>query len=65
VEAIETKIPIIAICDTNVNPDKVAYVIPANDDAVKSIDLIMTLVAEAIKEGKKLAAERPVVAANI
>jgi small subunit ribosomal protein S2 len=62
VEALETKIPIVAICDTNVNPENVAHVIPANDDAVKSIDLIMTLVAEAIKEGKKLYAERPIVA---
>ncbi len=59
-EALETKTPIVAICDTNVNPDGVSYVIPANDDAVKSIDLIMTLVAEAVKEGKKLYADRPI-----
>jgi small subunit ribosomal protein S2 len=61
-EAIETKVPIVAVCDTNVNPSDVAYPIPANDDAVKSIELIMNLVAEAVKEGKKLAAETPVVA---
>lgn len=61
-EAIETKVPVIAVCDTNVNPENVAYPIPANDDAVKSIELIMNLVAEAVKEGKKLAAETPVVA---
>jgi small subunit ribosomal protein S2 len=59
-EALETKVPIIAVCDTNVNPEGIAYPIPANDDAVKSIDMIMTLVAEAVKEGKKLAVERPV-----
>jgi small subunit ribosomal protein S2 len=61
-EAIETKVPVIAVCDTNVNPENVAYPIPANDDAVKSIELIMNLVAEAVKEGKKLAAENVVVA---
>ena len=59
-EAFETKVPIIAVCDTNVNPEGIAYPIPANDDAVKSIDTIMTLIAEAIKEGKKLYAERPI-----
>jgi small subunit ribosomal protein S2 len=62
-EALETNVPIVAICDTNVNPDGVAYPIPANDDAVKSIDLIMTLVVEAIKEGKKLYVDRPVMPA--
>jgi len=62
-EAIETKVPIVAVCDTNVNPEMVSYPIPANDDAVKSIELIMNLVAEAVKEGKKLAAERPIVPA--
>lgn len=61
-EAKETKVPIIAVCDTNVNPDGVAYPIPANDDAVKSIELVVKLVAEAVKEGKKLYAERPIVA---
>ncbi len=61
-EALETKVPIVAVCDTNVNPDGVAYPIPANDDAVKSIEMIMALVAEAVKEGKKLAAETPIAA---
>ncbi|MFA6215397.1 MAG: 30S ribosomal protein S2 [Patescibacteria group bacterium] len=50
-EAIKKNIPVIAMCDTNANPDKVNYVIPANDDAVKSIELITGLIAEAIKEG--------------
>lgn len=54
-EAVKRNVPIIAICDTNVNPDKVNYVIPANDDAVKSLDLIIGLVGAAIREG---AAER-------
>lgn len=50
-EARRTGATIIAMCDTNVNPEKVDYVIPANDDAVKSIEMITALVAEAIKEG--------------
>ena len=52
-EAVKKNIPIVAICDTNVNPDKINYCIPANDDAVKSIELITSLMAEAVKEGAK------------
>jgi len=52
-EAIKRNIPIVAICDTNVNPQSVTYPIPANDDAVKSIELITGLVAEIVKEGLK------------
>ena len=51
-EAKKKGIPVIAICDTNVNPNGVKYIIPANDDATKGIKLILGLVAEAIKEGK-------------
>lgn len=50
-EALKKEIPIIAICDTNVNPEKITYPIPANDDGIKSIELITKLIAEAIKEG--------------
>lgn len=53
-EAITRKIPIIALTDTNVNPDMVAYPIPSNDDAVKTIELMTKLIAEAVKEGKAL-----------
>ena len=53
-EAVKKNIPIIAMCDTNVNPQKIDYVIPANDDAVKSIELITGLIAEAVKEGLSL-----------
>ena len=51
-EAKMKKIPIIGICDTNVNPELVDYVIPANDDAVKSLDMIVNLVADAVLDGK-------------
>ena len=56
-EAIVTHIPIIALCDTNVNPDGVTNIIPGNDDAVKSIELVCKLACDAIKEGKSSAAK--------
>jgi len=51
-EGLRTNVPIIGVCDSNVNPDQADYVIPANDDAVNSIKTISDLVAEAINEGK-------------
>lgn len=56
VEANKMRVPIIGVCDTNANPDKADYVIPANDDAINSIKMMVNLVAEAVKEGKKEAA---------
>ena len=52
-EAQKLGIPIIAITDTNTDPNLVDFPIPANDDAIKSIHLITTTVANAILEGKK------------
>ncbi|MBU4360638.1 30S ribosomal protein S2 [Candidatus Parcubacteria bacterium] len=52
-EANKKGIPIIAICDTNTNPTKVTYPIPANDDATKSIELITKLICETVMENKK------------
>lgn len=63
-EAALTKTKILALCDTNVNPEKVDYPIPANDDAVKAIELMVGLVAEAVKEGKARAAASAPVQAN-
>ncbi|MFA6547333.1 MAG: 30S ribosomal protein S2 [Candidatus Magasanikbacteria bacterium] len=51
-EALRTNVPIIGVCDSNVNPDQAEFVIPANDDAVNSIKTISNLIAEAINEGK-------------
>ena len=50
-EANRLGIPVFGIVDTNSNPNDVDFVIPANDDASKSIDLILATVCEAIKEG--------------
>jgi len=53
-EATRKGVPIVAPCDTNVNPTPIAQVIPANDDAIKSIELITRLVSEAVSEGLAL-----------
>src|SRR5512136_504349 len=58
-EAIGTKevnklgLPLIGLCDTNCDPDEVDYVIPGNDDAIRSCSLITRVVADAIAEGKQ------------
>jgi len=52
-EAERKGVPMVAICDTNVNPTKVDYPIPANDDAVNAIKMMANLVAAAVTEGKK------------
>ncbi|MFA6534541.1 MAG: 30S ribosomal protein S2, partial [Patescibacteria group bacterium] len=57
-EANTRHIPLVAICDTNVNPEKVDYIIPGNDDATKSIELITSLIAEAVKLGQAEAAAK-------
>jgi small subunit ribosomal protein S2 len=50
-EAVSKGIPVVALADTNVNPDVVTRMIPSNDDAVKTIEMMVGLVAEAVKEG--------------
>ena len=50
-EANRLGIPVFGIVDTNSNPNNIDYVIPANDDATNSIEVIMAAVCEAIKEG--------------
>ena len=52
-EARRLKIPVIAIVDTNSNPDIIDYPIPGNDDAIKSVRLVLSLLADAIVEGRK------------
>lgn len=53
-EANKVKIPIIALVDTNADPDNIDYVIPGNDDAIKSVRLIASKLADAILEGKQI-----------
>jgi len=57
-EAQKMKIPIIAVVDTNGDPENINYAIPGNDDAVRAIELFSSKVAEAIIDGKKRRIER-------
>ncbi|MBT4120428.1 MAG: 30S ribosomal protein S2 [Candidatus Magasanikbacteria bacterium] len=50
-EATKMKVPVIGISDTNANPDKADLFIPANDDAINSIKMMVSLVSDAIKIG--------------
>ena len=52
-EARKLHIPIVAIVDTNCDPDEVDYVIPANDDAIRAIKLISATMANAVQEGRQ------------
>jgi small subunit ribosomal protein S2 len=56
-EAVKLGIPVIAMVDSNVDPDPVTYPIPANDDAIRSVKLISTIIANAIVEGNQGAEE--------
>jgi small subunit ribosomal protein S2 len=55
-EARRLGIPVFAIVDTNCDPDGIDFVIPANDDAIKSVQVICKVVGDAIAEGKQRAA---------
>ena len=70
-EARKLEIPVIAIVDTNCDPDEVDYVIPGNDDAIRAVSLVARVVADALAEGygmakddviEKSAARRPTAA---
>jgi len=50
-EALRLEIPVIAISDTNSNPDEIDYVIPGNDDAIRSVKIITARLADAFIEG--------------
>ena len=52
-EAVRLSIPVISLIDTNSNPDPIAYPIPGNDDAAKSIRLVTSIIADAVIEGRK------------
>ncbi len=60
-EATTLKIPIIAMCDTNSDPDPIAFPIPSNDDAIRAIKVITAKIADAAIEGKNI---RGVIAAE-
>ncbi|MEM7534573.1 MAG: 30S ribosomal protein S2 [Chloroflexota bacterium] len=55
-EATKLKIPIMGMVDTNCNPDPIDYIIPCNDDAIRSIKLIVSVIASAAEEGQNIRA---------
>jgi small subunit ribosomal protein S2 len=57
-EARKLKVPVVAIVDTNCDPDLIDYVIPGNDDAIRAIKLFSAKIADAVLEGKKKFEER-------
>ncbi|HSK47866.1 MAG TPA: 30S ribosomal protein S2 [Coriobacteriia bacterium] len=63
-EARRLKIPIIGLVDTNADPDEVDYVIPANDDAIRSVGLMCRVIADAIIDGRGGSQEVPAVSAS-
>ena len=50
-EAKKLGIPVVAICDSNADPDGIAYPIPGNDDALRAINLYCTLISDAVLDG--------------
>ena len=64
-EAKRLGIPVVAIVDTNCNPDNIAYPIPANDDAIKTIRLVCSKIADSVIEGKALGTSQEMEAEEI
>ncbi|HEX2153520.1 MAG TPA: 30S ribosomal protein S2 [Acidimicrobiia bacterium] len=63
-EAARLGIPVIALVDSNSNPEQVDFVIPGNDDAIRSADLIAGAIAEAAIQGREIAAKQRVIKAE-
>ena len=57
-EANKLGIPVVAVVDTNVDPDVIQYPIPGNDDAIRSNSLLARVIADAVEEGRFIAAKR-------
>lgn len=53
-EAVKLHIPIIGMVDTNCNPDPIEYVIPSNDDAIRAVKLVVSIIADAALEGQRI-----------
>src|SRR5688500_1474703 len=58
VEANKLKLPVVAVVDTNCDPDLIDYVIPGNDDAIRSGTLMCRIISEAVKEGRYIGERR-------
>ncbi|MBV7295225.1 30S ribosomal protein S2 [Corynebacterium sp. TAE3-ERU12] len=63
-EAKKLDIPVVAILDTNCDPDDVNYPIPGNDDAIRSATVLTRIISSAVEEGRKVKAEREAAASR-
>jgi small subunit ribosomal protein S2 len=63
-EARKLGLPVVAVVDTNCDPDVIDYVIPGNDDAIRSGALLCRLIADAVTEGRFIRANRPTIQKN-
>lgn len=64
-EANKLKIPVVAVVDSNVDPDLITFPIPGNDDAIRANDLMARVIAEAVIEGRYIAQKRTPAAAPV
>ncbi len=60
-EANKLNIPVIALADTNCNPDGISYIIPGNDDAIRAVKLITSAIADAVLDGRSQLKEKDAV----
>jgi small subunit ribosomal protein S2 len=61
-EARKLGLPVVAVVDTNCDPDVIDYVVPGNDDAIRSVAILSRLIADAVTEGRYIRANRPATA---
>jgi small subunit ribosomal protein S2 len=61
-EARKLGLPVVAVVDTNCDPDVIDYIIPGNDDAIRSVALLSRLIADAVTEGRYIRQNRPATA---
>ncbi|MBY8910867.1 30S ribosomal protein S2, partial [Salinicoccus roseus] len=61
-EAKKLNIPIVAMVDTNCDPDEIDYVIPANDDAIRAVRLMTSKMADAVLEGQQGVSDQEIAA---
>ena len=63
-EARKLGIPVVAILDTNCDPDEVDYPIPGNDDAIRAATVLTRVISSAVEEGRRVRAERETAASR-
>ena len=63
-EANRLKLPVVAVADSNSDPDLIDYVIPGNDDAIRSTELLTRVIADAVREGRYIAQSKGVVVSS-